>query len=243
MKNLTMIYPYYDNPKMLGIQYANWREYPEDLKLDTEIIVVDDGSPNSPAADVSRPEGLPKLRIYRVLVDIPWHQHGARNLGAKEADAQWLFMSDMDHVLPSPTLRRIFECVNATKIYTFARLESWTMEPTLRENGDVRLHPNSFCMSKELFWKIGGYDEDYCGLYGTDKLFLERAYTVATERHLSDAPLLRYTREIVSDASTRTLKRKEDRDPGAKEAVAAKKFREGRAREITVLAFPWERVL
>lgn len=77
MKNLTMIYPYYDNPRMLGLQYGTWREYPEDLKQDLEIILVDDGSPESPAIDVPRPDGLPKLRIYRVLVDIPWHQHGA----------------------------------------------------------------------------------------------------------------------------------------------------------------------
>lgn len=243
MKNLSIIYPYYDNPGMLALQYGVWATYPEDLKPKCEVILVDDGSPNSPAIDVTRPEGLPRLRIYRVKMDTPWHQHGARNLGAKEADGQWLFMSDMDHVLPPSSLRKLFECVNGGKIYTFARLDSWTMQPTLREGGGLRLHPNTFAMTRELYWQIGGYDEDYCGLYGTDALFRERAYKVAQERWLSDVPVLRYTRDIIPDASTRTLKRKEGRDPNAKEKIAAQKFAEGRANEVKVLAFPWERVL
>lgn len=243
MKSLSLIYPYYDNPQMLALHYGVWSQYPGDLKRKVEVLLIDDGSPLSPAIDVPRPAGLPNLRIYRVKVDIPWHQHGARNLGAKEADGQWLFMSDMDHVLPADSLRKLLECVNAGKIYTFARLDAWSMQPTMRPDGSPRLHPNSFAMTKALYWRIGGYDEDYCGLYGTDALFRDRAYQCGQERWLSDAPLLRYTRDIVPDASTRTLPRKEGRDPKAKAKIAERKFAEGRAREIKVLAFAWERVL
>ena len=243
MKTLSFVYPYYDNPKMLAHQFGVWAAYPQELKARIEIVLVDDASPRWPALEVKRPDGLPGLRIYRVRVDKPWHQHGARNLGAREAAGDWLFMTDMDHVLPAESLAKLLEVQNTSRFYTFARLDSWTMQPTLRENGETRLHPNSFAVTKDLFWRVGGYDEDYCGVYGTDKLFLERLRTFADERHLEDVPLLRFTRDIVADASTTTLGRKEGREKGAKEKIKARKFAEGRAGEIKVLAFEWDRVL
>ena len=243
MKTLSFVYPYYDNPKMLAHQYKVWAAYPQELKERIEIVLVDDASPRWPALDVKRREGLPGLRIYRVRVDMPWHQHGARNLGAHVAAGDWLFLTDMDHVLPADSLAKLLEVQNQSRFYTFARLDSWTMEPTLRENGQTRLHPNSFALTRALFWKVGGYDEDYCGVYGTDKLFRERLEAVAEERHLADVPLLRFTRDIIPDASTTTLTRKEGRESGAKEKIKARKFREGRAGDIKVLAFQWDRVL
>lgn len=242
MKNLSFVYPYYDNPGMLAHQYGVWAGYPQALKERIEIVLVDDGSPRWPALDVPRPKGLPSLRIYRVKEDKPWHQHGARNLGAHVAAGQWLFMTDMDHVLPAESLGKLLGKSNRNHIYTFARLDSWTMKPTLRPNGETRLHPNSFAMTRDLYWKIGGYDEDYCGIYGTDALFRDRAYGLAEEAHLEDVPILRFTREIIPDASTTNLKRKEGRDKGAKEKIRARKFAEGRAGEIKTLAFEWERV-
>jgi hypothetical protein len=107
MRRLSIVMPYYMNPGMLAHQYETWAAYPADLKERVDIVIVDDGSPVSPAADVPRPEGLPPLGIFRVLEDRPWHQHGARNLGAFVAKGPWLLLTDMDHVLPAESLARL----------------------------------------------------------------------------------------------------------------------------------------
>lgn len=246
MTHLTLAMPYYLNKVMLALQYQGWAAWPEKYKRRLKVILVDDGSPE-PAIDVPRPEGLPDLQIYRVLEDRPWHQHAARNLGAQVASEGWLLLTDMDHVLSAEAGRSLFKAMDKDKldpasIYMLDRVEADTGEPTTNWAGQPKPHPNSFLLTRALYWKIGGYDEDYCGIYGTDGLFKLRAFTVAYRRHLP-IPLTRYWRDIVPDASTTTLARKEGRDPGAKVRVAREKAERGEADVVKVLQFPWERVL
>ena len=96
---IALVMPYYMNGEMLRLQYRNFTSWPSRARNAIKIIIVDDGSPSDPAASVPRPYGLPELEIYRVIDDRPWHQHGARNLGAFEADREWLLLTDMDHML------------------------------------------------------------------------------------------------------------------------------------------------
>ncbi len=242
MRRLSFVIPYFDNPAMLGHQYDVWGSYPEGLKDRIEVVLVDDGSPTDPAANVPRPDGLPPLRIYRVLIDKPWNQHGARNLGATMADGPWLFLSDMDHVLPAESLERLMGHRNSGAVYMFRRVDAPNMTLTLRPNGKPKPHPNTFAMTKEMYWRIGGYDERFCGIYGTDSLFRRRAEAVAKFRHLDEAPIIRYPREVIPDASTRTLARKEGRG-AAKRLLLNRIENEGSADRIETLTFPWERVL
>ncbi len=243
MKKISIVYPYYENPGMLEIQYGIWSSYPEFLKRKIEIVLVDDGSPNSPAIQIPRPTGLPKLRIYRVLIDKPWHQHGARNLGASVADGPWLLLTDMDHVIPEQSLEKVLLHRNRNKVYTFGRLDAPDLTPTLDREGNVKPHPNSFAMTKELYWRVGGYDEDYCGVYGTDGLFRSRLYHAAKECHIAAAYLVRYSRDVIPDASTTSLLRKEGRPPNAKSDILIQKMQAGRGSKITTLNFEWERAL
>lgn len=229
---------------MLAKQYEGWAGWPNELKSRFEIIVVDDGSPE-PAADVPRPEGLPALRIYRVKEDRPWHQHGARNLGAHKANEGWLLLTDMDHVLSMVSAAALvlnLHKLNADTVYMLDRVEADTGKPTLNGQGKPKPHPNSFVLTRDLYWRIGGYDEDFCGIYGTDAMFRERAFTVGRRGHLN-IPLTRYWRDIVPDASTNGLPRKEGRDPLAKERVLAAKRARGEEDSVKVLQFEWERVL
>lgn len=227
---------------MLALQYHVWASYPSELKEHIEIVIVDDGSPTEPAADVPHPEGLPPIRIYRVLVDKPWNQHGARNLGAKEADGPWLFLTDMDHVLPDESLAKLIERKNKEIVYTFARVDAPDMTPTRRLDGSLKPHPNTFAMTRDLYWKIGGYDERFTGIYGTDSLFRTRAAQHARFKHLDDVSIIRYSREVIPDASTRTLLRKEGRS-NAKRNLLRQFMAEGTQDRIETLAFPWERVV
>jgi len=242
---LSLVIPYYRNPGQLALQFREWQRWSTKAKAQIEVVIVDDGSPE-PAVDVPRPDGLPELSIYRVLEDRPWHQHAARNLGAHVARAPWLLLTDMDHVLTAEAadalLKRLHR-LDAGTAYFLHRVESTTGEPTKNERGEPKPHPNSFVMTRDLFWRVGGYDEDFCGLYGTDGLFKARLFAIAKRGFLKKVPLVRYWRDVVPDASTTTLPRKEGRKPGAREAVAARKAAEGRAGEIVTLNFPWERVL
>jgi hypothetical protein len=244
--DLTLVMPYYDNGRQLAdVQYAGWLEWPEIIKSRFRVVLVDDGSPIAPASAVARPWGLPELEIYRVTVDTPWHQHGARNLGAHVAPEGWLLLTDMDHVLEPTAAAALFDRLpklNPRAIYTLDRIEADTRKPTLDRNGNPKPHPNSFVLTRELYWKIGGYDEDLTGVYGTDGFFRQRAFSIGKRAHI-DIPLVRYWRDIVPDASTTTLPRKEGRDPNAKARILAAKRARGEADMVKVLQFSWERVI
>lgn len=241
---ISLVMPYYRNPGMLALQFAEWQRWSAKAKAQIEVVIVDDGSPE-PAAAVSRPDGLPDLRIYRVLEDRPWHQHAARNLGAQQAASPWLLLTDMDHVLRAEAadalLRRIGKLDPGTA-YFLRRVEADTGELTTNAHGREKPHPNSFVMTRDLYWRVGGYDEDFCGVYGTDGLFKTRLFATAQRGFLKHVSLVRYWRDLVADAST-NAPRKEGREPGAREAVAVAKAARGEADRVVTLNFPWERVL
>jgi hypothetical protein len=244
---LTLIAPYYENPSMLALQMVSWAGWADKRKQRLRVIIIDDGSPNYPAVEVERPDGLPSLQIYRVLEDIPWHQHGARNLGAHVCEGGWMLMTDMDHMLTEECARALFKRADNGQlddgtVYTMARVEADTGLPTLDQHGREKPHPNSFVLTRDLYWRIGGYDEDWCGVYGTDSLFRERAFRIGKRGHI-DCPLTRYWRDIIPDASTNGLPRKEGRDPGAKARILAGKRARGEQDTVKTLQFEWERVL
>lgn len=192
-KRLTFVYPYYQCAEFFRQQVAVWRSYPSDLKQHVSIIVVDDGSP-TPAQH----PGLKELRLFRIGVDVPWNWLAARNIGAQYADDGWLLLTDMDHVVPAPTLQTVVYGVHDPKVvYAFSR----------REHTGQAVHPHSasFLMTRAMFWKIGGYDENLVGAYGTDGMYRKRMAQHARVQILTDE-LIRY--EYVNDASVTTYERK-----------------------------------
>ncbi len=197
---VSMIYPYYDNPSMLRLQCDNWSMYTDGLKDEIELIIVDDGSTEYPAYDVlkSNPTGI-KTRLFRVKEDIPWNQHGARNLGAKMAEGEWLWMSDMDMVLPCESAEHLFKNPDPDLHYVTRRIKI----TDLKEDGH---HCNTFLVTREAYWKVGGYDEDYCGTYGGDGS-LNRALCTVAKKTLSEAFVYYYPRDVYTDAATQKYER------------------------------------
>ena len=197
-----MVFAYYDNPNMLELQWREIACYPAEIKAELEVIVVDDGSPQFPAVDVPRPSGLPALSIFRVSKDIRWNQDAARNVGAHEARAPWLLVTDIDHVVPASSLVAILEGERSDQsFYTLGRVKFYGGEA--RES-----HPNSYLMTKKLYWDIGGHDEDYAGVYGKDFLFRKRALRRSSEVHLPHVVLARVGTTAVKDAGTTTITRR-----------------------------------
>jgi hypothetical protein len=244
---LSFAIPFYRNSFMLAEQYRIWSAYPSELKAAIEVVLVDDCSPE-PALDVPRPDGLPPLRIFRALKDIPWHQHGARNLAAREALGLWLFLTDMDHVLPAESLRALLAVLDAAKpsaVFTFFRRDAPSLTPTRNERGQLKPHVNTFAMRKDWFWKVGGYDEDCVG-YGTDGYFRTRLHAAGRATHLKDIFIVRYPREVIADASSfkAGMDPRAFRNAGRRQAETRRRMaRKGPRGKPTVLNFSWERVL
>jgi hypothetical protein len=198
---LSIVFAYYENPSMLELQWKEISAYSDALKSHIEVIVVDDGSPHNPAAAVLRPEPLPRFSIFHIERDIPWNQDAARNIGAHEAKARWLLLTDIDHVVPEKTLEQILALKRDPDVfYSFGRIKF--------DSGETRdPHPNSYLMTKRMYWDIGGHDEDFAGIYGKDVLFRARALSHAPQVYLSDMPLARVGSSFVPDAGTTSISR------------------------------------
>jgi hypothetical protein len=197
-----VVFAYYENPHMLELQWREIASYPAEIKAELEVIVVDDGSPQFPAADVLKPSGLPRISIFRVGEDIQWNQDAARNIGAYEARAPWLLLTDIDHVVPASSLGAILGGERPERsFYTLGRVKFY--------GGEVREpHPNSYLITKKLYWDIGGHDEDFAGIYGKDYLFRRRALRRSNEVYLPGIVLARVGTSAVRDAGTTTINRK-----------------------------------
>lgn len=239
MRPLTICLPYYMNPGMLAVQYQAIAALPDALREHLQLVIVDDGSPVHPAGSVLRFGLDVSVKIYRITVDVRWNQDAARNLAAAQAETDWLLLTDIDHI---PT-QAAFEFLMTAKldeatVYRFGhRLDAPHLTPKIK-HGCMHPHPNSWVMTKALYDRIGGYDEALAGNYGTDGDFTRRAKAEAALVELPIA-LVRYPREVVADASTTTLERKNLDDKARIRAIM-----KGRGEGWRPLrgSFPWERV-
>lgn len=232
MRELTVILAYYLNPGMLQRQYETFRSLPDALRAHLRLIVVDDGSPEHPAT----PEdiGLP-LEIYRIGVDVRWNQDAARNLGVDRSQTRWLLLTDIDHLIPQKTIESVcIGKIDASKVYRFSRVSAPDLAP-------YKPHPNSWLMTRKMYDVIGGYDERLAGNYGTDGDFRHRVASHAEEIVILPDVLIRVPREVIPDASTTTLTRKEDRDGNNIRRIISDRALMPRWRPLR-LSFPWTKV-
>lgn len=245
MDDVQLIYPYYENPGMLERQIETWNAYPWQLKERTKIILIDDGSPNSPALDVVQ-DKLAKdvnLEVYRIHEDKPWNQNGAHNLGFHIARDGWCLSTDIDHVVAPSQLNLLFDLdTDESKFYTFARRQVRNIH-----FADFKRHPNSWLLTRKMFWDSGGYDEDFAGYYGSDSLF-RRALMQVGKRVELDIFLIVYDEEDLPDANTRHFGeeeeggiRKKSKYHSASHPHLAKKRRHS-LRAENPLRFKWDRV-
>jgi len=206
---LSIVMAYYNNPGMLIHQYAMFRSYPDHVRRSIEYIVVDDHSiDGKEALPPAEPWDIP-ITIGRMAKKVRWNQDACRNWGVSQARADWLLLTDMDHLIPAETLADLLLMPWAgwpqNEAYRLSRRNYGTMEP-------YKPHPNSWVMPKAFFDRVGGYDERFAGYYGTDGDFVAR---LRKWTEISELPqyLIRVGREHIEDASTpREYGRKSDRD-------------------------------
>lgn len=212
MTPFTLVMAYYENAGMLQEHRRQWLKLPRDIQQNLSVTLIDDGSPTAPAFDALEPGQwaelkcfLDRVQLWRMGVDVRWNQDACRNIGVREAKTPWVLLTDMDHVVPAATWRELMTVkLNKHRAHRFGRVNAPALDP-------YKPHPNSWAMTRGMYWTIGGYDEALAGNYGTDGDFLVRTRRVADVADLA-AVLVRYPREVIGDASTTTLERKRDID-------------------------------
>lgn len=202
MNRVAIVMAYYDNPDMLREHLRVWSTYDPALLPYLSVVIVDDASPRYPALDVLS-AGLPlSTMLWRVREDIPWHQDGARNIAMHHCPAEWALMTDMDHVLPADQVLPML-LMNAM------HGEYYMPGQRMLDGTVLRPHPNTYMMSRSDFWRMGGYDEDFCGWYGSDGNFRKCARGAGlVERSSGDFGLVVYRDTDIYDANTKGLGRK-----------------------------------
>lgn len=214
MKKITAIYPYYENPLFFAYQLNVWAQYKANVGDHVSFIVVDDGSKITKASEMLRVASLrPRdIRLYEIEVDVRWNWLAARNIGAHHADDQWVLLTDMDHVITEEVLYELIRGDHDPfKIYRFSRRE--------HHGKQIHPHPNSWFMTKRMFWRVGGYDEALSGHYGTDGEYRRRCAATAKINILTDE-LVRH--EYIDDSSTTHYLRKQPEDAAVKRMIRAR---------------------
>ena len=147
-----------------------------DLPDDIEIIFIDDGS--NPPLIFENP-GLRNFRIYATNDFRPWTQGLGRNLGAKIALGEYLFFTDIDHVISHEALMAVHE-FNGDKMVFPRHFGILDMKGRITQDKDALLafglnreryrrrnvgagyHTNTFAIKKSLFMQMDGFDPKYC---------------------------------------------------------------------------------
>jgi hypothetical protein len=138
----------------------------------------------------------------------------------------------MDHMIPEQTLRSVlYSEHDQNTIYGFRRMDVRGGDAPV----EIGPHPNSWLMTRAMFWKVGGYDETLSGCYGTDGEYRRRCAKVAPIEILTDV-LHRY--EYQDDSSTTHYLRKQPEDAKVKHIIAAR----GKGWRPKTLSFPYDEV-
>lgn len=238
---LSIVMPYYENPHMLEAHLYAWSQYHPHAQQNIEIVIVDDGSPRNPAAPIMRANRdfhhRMLMRCFRIDVNIPWNQDGARNLGMMHAFGEWAFLTDMDHLVP-------FD--QADKMLHFAMVEALPREyympaAQIKTDGTVLgEHPNTYLFNRRDYWDIGGYDEDFAGSYGSDGNFRKNAKGLGLREVRTAAwHTIVFRKEDISDACTHDFGRKESPYHRANFPELEAKRRASAYRPQRPIRFPW----
>ena len=176
MITLTIMFPYYNQPKVLERNLSNILNYPKSIREKLHIVVVDDGSMEYPAVDVIERMNLESkllLRLIRIDIDIPWNQPEANNIGIQSAVTEYIFRTDIDHSFDKENIIKTFNFIEAglepSTVYFFERKA--LINGTLHE---LSPHVNSYIIRKTDYEKINGYNEYFSGNYGDDIEFRPR---------------------------------------------------------------------
>ena len=172
-KLLTLSLLYFNDYDHLYKHIDNW----EDYKSHINIQIIDDCSSEPLAEKLNdKKESIIDVPIYRVNTDIKWNIPGVRNLGATVCETEWILFCDMDQYFLKQDMENILLNLNnpnfnKNKYYSFSRHGRGKTMGTM-------------LLTKQNFWKCGGYDEDLVGNYGyNDPLLRKQLESINIHEH------------------------------------------------------------
>jgi len=241
---ITITMPYYEAPDMLREHLKYWCEYSDDVKENVRVVLVDDGSPTYPALEVLKEADLPDfpIELYRIQENIPWNHGGARNLGMdRVSDEGWVLTTDIDLVFDNENIKKVMELeLNSKRVYLPNRLD-----PVGDEWVVMKRHPESFILTREMFWRIGGFDEDFTGYWnGTFTPFRWQLRRIAKRISFDDIYLKNYSGVIKGAMVDEWGRRGSEYDiHNNKKMLLKRRMASKFYNPKNPLRFEWERVL
>ncbi len=163
----TMLHPFYNERERFELLVENWITWSDEVKRKVQIVLIDDCSP-SPVHTwftpdvVSRLGGL-NIVVYRITTDLQWNTPGALNLGFTVAPTPWVLTMDSDCTFNAEDIEKFLDA-NPTEdaYYRFRRQRQG--DGCKAENlMNTAPLPCSFLMHKNIFWHVGGFDEEFTG--------------------------------------------------------------------------------
>lgn len=166
---LSIIIPVLNSHEIVRRQLLFWQRS-ELPTADMEIVIVDDGSSPPLTAD------LPGVRVHATHDYRPWTQPFARNAGARVATGQYLWMTDIDYILPACVVQHVLAFDGHKMAFRRAlgvlddhgrfrddhatlRQYGVPMERLAAKGIRISSHPTTIVIRADLFWKMGGYRE------------------------------------------------------------------------------------
>ncbi len=193
----------YGQPKMLGVWFDTLRSYPPEIIAAMELVIVDDAG--IPAAEIPQDiQDLLPCKLFRVKVDIPWNQPGARNLALDHIDTKLILFVDPDMVFPPEAMERMVEAGEGLELKHVIRYQLKHKGSGLTDSTS----PNTWFLHVEDFLYVQGYDEDFCGAKGwSDVQLLDIMKALYKIRHDPTLVADFYSLHQVSDSQVFSLDR------------------------------------
>lgn len=162
---LSLIHPYYNDERRLRLQFDIWSTWPEIACKNIDITLVDDGSPEPLILNKERQNFLKSrgihLSVYRILVNKKWNTPGALNLGVTVAPKPWVLFMDTDCFFDYVNIEKVLNIEHDDFVISkFNRKRYCKTEPPNIAN-NTRFLPCTMLMHKQVFWNVGGFDEDF----------------------------------------------------------------------------------
>lgn len=164
---ISLIHPYYNDASRLALQLKIWAAWSPRVCENVDITLVDDGSPEEPLTltnddkKMFNDKGI-RISTYRILTDLKWNTPGALNLGVAVAPRPMVLFMDTDCFLESPAWEKLLGMdLSIEKFWKFPRYRLG--DPLIEETALVRYLPCSMLVHKNLFMRLGGFDEDFTG--------------------------------------------------------------------------------
>ena len=148
------------------------------LMPEFEVIHIDDGS--KPQIEYNDEYSPVNYQIIRTHNYKSWTEHIARNLGARIASGNYLLFIDIDYIL-TPGALSVSKRFNGDRMAFHRRfgvldengylrnettiLKQYGLRNRWIRRGWVNGHRSQFLMRKDLFWRLGGYNEALDGTW------------------------------------------------------------------------------